>query len=360
MRHGGSYLELVLLVLALGLNLNWPLFAGQPPEFPAGPAGKGNFVFNLENDVWLDRDDGYTNGLSFGWVCPPLDEESKSSWLRFLYRLNTRLLGNDKKIKSQNNYVDPETSSQRWAVLSIAQGIFTPADLTREEIISDDRPYAGLLLASLTFVRNSGRTQTCWGGGLGVVGPFSLAETAQKWLHRTYGWTEPRGWSNQLKNEPVVDIWLSRFWTIFGSDEKETGWRPAFRAGLGGQLGNLMTGLEATLDFRFGLNVQPEKEALLPSPLFNQVPLSGVKRTSVYGFCRLTGRALARNLLIEGNTFVSSHGQSLRHFYGQLISGLAYESQQAAISFYAVIRTKEFKGQKYFDPYCGLSLSLAL
>jgi len=360
MIKGSSHLRLVLSVLSLGLNLNWPLLAGQPPEFPAGPTGKGNLIFKLENDVWLDQDDGYTNGLFLGWVSPPLEEKSKSSWLRFLYRLNTRLLGNDARMESPENCLDPETSGQRWAALSIAQGMFTPADLTREEIISDDRPYAGLLLASLTFVRNSGRTQTSWGGGLGVVGPLSLAEATQKWLHRTYGWTEPRGWTNQLKNEPVVDIWLSRFWTIWSLDKKEAGWNSVFKAGLGGQLGNLMTGLEATLDFRFGLNVQPGQEVWLPTPLCNQISLTGVKRTSIYAFCRVTGRALARNLLIEGNTFVSSHGQSLRHFYGQLTSGLAYESQQAVLSFYAAIRTKEFKGQKYFDPYCGLSFSLAL
>ncbi|MBP8600220.1 MAG: lipid A deacylase LpxR family protein [Candidatus Saccharicenans sp.] len=359
MISGGSSFKSVLPVLILGLNLSWPLLAGQPPEFPAGPAGKGNFVFNLENDVWLDRDDGYTNGLSFSWVSPQLEEKPKSSWLKFLYRLNTRLLGNDKTTESPN-HPGLEASSQRWAAMSIAQGIFTPADLTKEEVISDDRPYAGLLYTSLTLVRNSGRTQTSWGAGLGVVGCLSLAETAQKWLHRTYGWTEPQGWSNQLKNEPVLDIWLNRFWTLVGAGEKEKDWGPAIKAGLGGQLGNLMTGLEATVDLRFGLNLQPEKDALFSSPLFNQVPLTGVKTISIYGFCRLTGRALARNILIEGNTFVSSHSQSLRPFYGQLTSGLTYASQRAAITFYAVIRTKEFKGQKYFDPYCGLSLSLAL
>lgn len=84
MIKGSSHLRLVLLILSLGLNLNWLLLAGQPPEFPAGPTGKGNLIFKLENDVWLDQDDGYTNGLFLGWVSPPLKEKSKSSWLRFV------------------------------------------------------------------------------------------------------------------------------------------------------------------------------------------------------------------------------------------------------------------------------------
>lgn len=351
--------KLVSLVAIFSFYPAWLLLAGQPPEFPAGPAGRGNFVFNLENDVWFNQDDGYSNGLAFSWVSPQLNRESKSAWLRFLYQLNTRLLGNQKKTGNLD-YSKSEDLSQRWAIVSLAQGMFTPADLTEEELISDDRPYAGLLYAGLTLVRNAGRKQTVWGAGLGVVGPLSLAEATQKWLHETYGWTDPQGWRNQLKNEPVVDIWFNRFWTLIGPERAGWGWRPAVKAGVGGQLGNLRTSVETIIDFRFGLNLQPENEAVHSPPLFGQSPLTGVKRTSVYGFCRLSGQALARNLLIEGNTFAAGPGQSLHHLYGQLTSGLVYQSEQAALAFYAVVRTKEFKGQKYFDPYFGLSLSIAL
>jgi len=351
--------KLVSLVAIFSIYPAWLLLAGQPPEFPAGPAGRGNFVFNLENDVWFNQDDGYSNGLAFSWVSPQLNRESKSAWLRFLYQLNTRLLGNQKKTGNLD-YSKSEDLSQRWAIVSLAQGMFTPADLTEEELISDDRPYAGLLYAGLTLVRNAGRKQTVWGAGLGVVGPLSLAEATQKWLHETYGWTDPQGWRNQLKNEPVVDIWFNRFWTLIGPERAEWGWHPAVKAGVGGQLGNLRTSVETIIDFRFGLNLQPENEAVHSAPLFGQLPLTGVKRTSVYGFCRLSGQALARNLLIEGNTLAAGPGQSLHHLYGQLTSGLVYQSEQAALTFYAVVRTKEFKGQKYFDPYFGLSLSIAL
>jgi len=357
--HRLSRFKLVSLVAIFCLYPAWLLLAGQPPEFPAGPAGRGNFAFNLENDVWLNQDGGYTNGLAFSWVSPRLNKESKSAWLRFLYRANTRLLGNANKTENPNR-LKSEDLDQRWAIVSLAQGMFTPTDLTEAELISDDRPYAGLLYAGLTLVRNTGREQTIWGAGLGVVGPLSLAEATQKWLHETYDWTDPQGWRNQLKNEPVVDIWFNRFWTLVGPERGEWGWHPAVKAGVGGQLGNLRTSAETIIDFRFGLNLQPENEAVYSAPLFGQSPLTGVKKTSVYGFCRLSGQALARNLLIEGNTLASSPGQSLHHLYGQLTSGLVYQSEQAALTFYAVVRTKEFKSQKYFDPYLGLSLSISL
>jgi len=60
------------------------------------------------------------------------------------------------------------------------------------------------------------------------------------------------------KNEPVVDIWFNRFWTLIGPERAEWGWHPAVKAGVGGQLGNLRTSVETIIDFRFGLNLQPE------------------------------------------------------------------------------------------------------
>ncbi|MBC7364845.1 MAG: DUF2219 family protein, partial [Candidatus Aminicenantes bacterium] len=55
----------------------------------------GIFNFNLENDVWLKQDDGYTNGLLLGWISPQLDGEKHSHFLRFFYWLNAWILKGD-------------------------------------------------------------------------------------------------------------------------------------------------------------------------------------------------------------------------------------------------------------------------
>ncbi|MCI4444532.1 MAG: lipid A deacylase LpxR family protein [Candidatus Aminicenantes bacterium] len=331
------------------------LVAAAGIEFPQNSRGKGSLVFNLENDVWLHRDDGYTNGIGFSWVSPELKEKSKSAWLRFLYRLNILFLGDELEEKTNKGSGAEE---KRWATISLAQGMFTPADLSKKEIIPYDRPYAGLLYAGLNLVKNGESNQDSFGAALGTIGPASLAEAAQKWLHRTYGWVDPQGWENQLKNEPVFELWLSRFWTLTGRSSTDacSSWRPAVKVGLGGEVGNLMTDVEAVLDLKFGLNLQPQNEAFSPSPLFNQLIMASFSRTSIYVFCRLEGKGVLRNLLLDGNTFALSPKVKPDYFYGQITSGLVYCSSQASLSFYAVIRTKEFKGQRYFDPYCGLSL----
>lgn len=328
------------------------------PAQPAGPSGKGgSFSFCLENDVWLKRDDGYTNGVQLMWVSPGLGEKSSSSFLRFLNRLNVRLLGQDDRKNQQLRF---SGTNYRRAALSLVQGMFTPADLTKEEVVPADRPYAGLLCAGLTLIRGTSLRQDSLGLAIGLVGSHSYAESLQRWLHRTYGWVYPEGWKNQLRDEPVLEIWFNRQWTLVVPRPSASGLSSAVKAGVGGQLGNLMTAAEAILDLRLGFNLQPEADSFSPAPLFGQIELTPAEKTSLYLLLRVEGKAIDRNLLLEGNTFTDSHSVELNHFYGQLISGLVYRSAEAALSFYWVLRTKEFKGQRYFDPYCGLTFSFNL
>ncbi|MBC7361430.1 MAG: lipid A deacylase LpxR family protein [Candidatus Aminicenantes bacterium] len=346
----------VLFFLFL-LGLNGQLIAVHLDEYPSRAKGKGSFVFNLENDVWFTQDEGYTNGIGFSWISPELDKKSKSPFIRFLYCLNLRFLGSEEREEVGSG---PGSACRRWGVFSLAQGMFTPADLTRKEIIPYDRPYAGLLYAGLTLVKSTGRSQDSLGLASGLVGPHSYAGALQRWLHKTYGWTYPQGWENQLKDEPILEIWFNRFWTLVARRKAASGWSPAVKAGVGGELGNLMTAVEAVLDLRFGFNLHPEADSFSWAPLFGQLDLAEATRTSVYAFLRFEGKVVARNLLLEGSTFADGHGVELNHFYGQLISGLVYRSAEATLSFYWVLRTKEFKGQRYFDPYCGLTFGFNL
>jgi hypothetical protein len=84
-----------------------------------------------------------------------------------------------------------------------------------------------LLLASRLWFGNSWRTQTCWGGGWEWSGHFLWLETLRNGYTGLMVGTEPKAGQNHKKNEPVVDIGLSRFWTIFGSEKKrQAGGRP--------------------------------------------------------------------------------------------------------------------------------------
>lgn len=342
-------ITLVLAVLAGDLR--------SQAQFRPPARDRGSLVFSLENDVWLKQDDGYTNGVQLMWITPELSKNSGSSFLKWLARLNRGLLGAEKTSAAVREENWPE---QRRAGLSLVQGMFTPDNLSEKELIPDDRPYAGLLYASLGLVKLGPLRQDSVGLAFGVVGPLSLAGTIQRWLHRTYGWTYPEGWENQLKNEPVVELWFNRLWTLVPPRISFHGLRPVVKAGAGAQVGNLLIAAAAVADLTLGFNLEPQMDTFTAAPLFNHFVASRATRTSVYAFLRLEGRAVARNLLLQGNTFRESHGVDIHPLYGQLSTGLAYQSQQSALILYFVMRTREFVGQKYREPYFGLTFSFNL
>ncbi len=349
--YPGRVIVIALVLAVLAGNLK------SQAQFRPPARDRGSLVFSLENDVLLKQDEGYTNGVQLMWITPELSQNSGSSFLRWLARINRGLLGADKTATASGDESKPE---QRRAGLSFVQGMFTPDNLSEKELIPDDRPYAGLLYASLGLVKLGPLRQDSAGLAVGVVGPLSLAGTIQRWLHRTYGWTYPEGWENQLKNEPVVELWFNRLWTLVPPRISFHGLQPVVRAGAGAQVGNLLIAAAAVADLKLGFNLEPQMDTFTAAPLFNHFVAGRATRTSVYAFLRLEGRAVARNLLLQGNTFRESHGVDIHPFYGQLSTGLAYQSKQAALILYFVMRTREFVGQKYREPYFGLTFSFNL
>ncbi|MGB9907095.1 MAG: lipid A deacylase LpxR family protein [Candidatus Saccharicenans sp.] len=340
---------LALLVLAANLKLQ--------AQFKPPARDRGSLVFSLENDVLFKQDEGYTNGIQLMWITPELSRDTRPPFLRRLERLNRKLLGGGENSPGKRN---DKPLVKRRASLSLVQGIFTPDNLTETNLIPDDRPYAGLLYAALGLVKLGQARQDSAGLAVGVVGPLSLAGAIQRWLHKTYGWTYPAGWENQLKNEPVVELWFNRLWMLVPPRISSHGLQPVVRAGLGAQAGNLLIASSAVLDLKLGFNLESQVDTVTAAPLFNHFLAGPASRTCFYAFIRLEGRVIARNLLLQGNTFQDSHGVDILPLYGQFSTGLAYQSEQAGLILYFVMRTREFVGQKYREPYGGLTFSFNL
>ena len=92
----------------------------------------------------------------------------------------------------------------------VAHEIYTPEDLSRTDPDPDDRPYAGYLYGGL-YAQN----EVHRGGydtldhlqmNLGVVGPSSLAEEVQKYIHENFSGNDPFGWDAQLGDELAANL----------------------------------------------------------------------------------------------------------------------------------------------------------
>ena len=109
--------------------------------------------FRVDNDLLggADQDQGYTNGALITLVSPNLVDYTDDPCLPRLARW----------VNSHLERLHPGEFKQQNMVFSFGQGIFTPTDYTRKDVIPDDRPYAGILMASFGYnARNDDHLRT--------------------------------------------------------------------------------------------------------------------------------------------------------------------------------------------------------
>lgn len=307
-------------------------------------SASGLLSLTSDNDLYSSGDDGhYTNGAEISWGFIPEQDHWTRDFAEHLPGWHNETLGG--------------------ASYSLAHQMFTPNEISQRDLIEDDRPYAGLLLTGLTLLSDTPqgdgqRTAQTLSFNVGLVGPGAGGKPIQREFHKLIDSEKPRGWSHQLHNEPIVNMTYRRAWLSpahLGSMEVEYGPHAGFA------LGNLYTygaaggtiRLGQNLDRSFGIPAVPPAEngqsGFLPSI-----------SNGWYVFAGLEGRYMAHNLLLDGNTFESSHSVDRKLWVGDITLGAAMMWQSAQLSYTYIWRTKEFKTQDNNDQFGSITLSFWL
>lgn len=237
--------------------------------------------------------------------------------------------------------------------------IYTPNDIERAGLIEDDRPYAGLLFAGLSI--HSTTQHDGWRGtsglhlDLGIVGPAAGAERVQRRVHDVTDSDEPKGWDNQLRNEPFVNLAYQHRWWL---QQRFAGLEFEYGPSAGFSFGNLYTYGSAGLGLRIGkglarsFSIPAVAPAQSGSMFFDQ---GGGFAWNI--FANVEGRYMAHNMLLEGNTFKSSHSVDSREWVGDAKAGVALTWNSWQLAFASVWRTREFHGQDEHDQFGSLTVS---
>ncbi len=199
--------------------------------------------FRIDNDLFggTQQDQGYTNGAMLTLVSPNLADYTADPCLPAPARWINRHL----------ERLQPGGFEQQNMIFSLAQGLFTPTDSTRTDLIAGDRPYAGVLLATFGYnARNGARLRTTQ-LSLGMVGPSAQGKQVQDAVHNLLGDEKFMGWDNQLHDEPVFRLLHERMrrWPADGN-AGSWGWDAIGHGG--GALGNLTTYANGGAEVRFG------------------------------------------------------------------------------------------------------------
>lgn len=315
---------------------------GQPAETgqPGQQENLGTFSLVVENDLFVDTDRHYTNGIRLSWLMPLGDEPS-------LVKDTARRL--PMFAEAQDIRVE----------FALGQSMFTPTDTSRRIPDPNDRPYAGWLYANVGVVAETGRRLDQMALGIGVVGPASLAEQSQKFVHDVRGFNKPRGWDSQLKNEPTLQLTWQTSWRALVSGPLFFGLGFDATPHAGVAIGNVFDYINGGLTLRFGQNLPddfgpPRVEPSLPGSGFFKTD----SRFGWYLFAGVDGRVVARNLFLDGNTFRDSPDVDSKIFVGDVQLGIAIVIDDVRLAYTHVFRTKEFDGQNRPDRFGAVSVSM--
>lgn len=366
-RHNG-FIGLVLLMLMFGqVKAAAPATEVSPmativeevkQQLPL--LGQGTMSFYLENDMFTDTDENYTNGVRVSLSSPNLEKfddefignEQFRSWYEWLNR-GFELF----HPASPNSGGSDGGLSSRRVVLTLGQQIYTPSDSQATTTVEDQRPYAGwLYLGTYYHARQDDQLKSI-GVNLGIVGPAALARESQDLIHDIRGIDKFKGWDNQLDNEPGLqlvfekkDKLLDRAGTKLGYD---------FISHYGASLGNVATYANLGGEFRFGWNIPDDfGTSSLRSAADNHTP-DGEKRSnwSLHSFISFDGRWVARDIFLDGNTFSDSHSVDKKNLVGDIATGISLTYKQLSFSYARISRSREYWQQDDAHHYGSLSVA---
>lgn len=314
--------------------------AEQPlPDLERSPRN-WTLSFYFENDLFANTDENYTNGTKLTWISPDLSKFREAGKLPdWAYNLVQHL-----------PFIDRE-GIQRNVAISLGQNIYTPSDIRKEALIPNDRPYAAWLYTGIAFHNKTESWLDTIEVNFGVVGPWAMGKEAQNLVHRIRNIATAKGWHNQIKNEPAVNfIWERKFRkTIFG---ESSGFGIDVLGHGGASFGNVYTYINMGGGLRAGWNL-PEDfgAALIRLAGDTNAPASrsdlryiNEKTISFHWFASVDGRAIARDLTLDGNTWRNSHSVDKKNYVGDFSTGLATIIGSWKFSYAQTFRSRTFEG----------------
>ena len=308
---------------------------------PSAADERGVVGLVVENDIFGNTDRNYTSGLKLTYVSPWGEEDELTRWI-----VDNLWLG-DRSLRLRTVY-------------GLGHNMFTPEDLSVVGPQPDDRPYAGYLYGSYGIVAEDKTTVSTLDLEFGVVGPSAQGEWVQENFHSVFKFDEPRGWDNQLNDEPAFALTIERQWKDVQPAALD-GLEYEIRPHAGVSLGNVRSDVFAGATVRFGTQLRSGslpprvRPSLAGSGFFD--PTSGM---SWYGFLGLNGRFVAQNLFLDGNTWGESLSVDKKPFVADIQTGVAVQWGGVQISYTYVVRTEEFEGQVGNDRFGAIGIAAQL
>ena len=300
-----------------------PSFGTAVAQSPSSPPR--TFSLRIDNDAfdfwmlpWNRPDEDYTSGVHLDY-----DGGDAPAWAR-------RLVPHRAECTARADRC-------RTARLELGQDIYTPSvDPSDPHAASTARPNAGWLYLAQTARALSISRADELSLTLGVTGPPSLARFTQRVAHDVApAYNRPTDWTRQIAFEPgvIVRYQQERRISLAGvADLIPSGSISA---------GNVLTAADAGIRLRSGIQLQ---HPWLPQPLRSGVTIDA----------GISGQAVARDLFLDGNTFVSGPRVGHEPFVGTADAGLAVRFRRLSVEYRATTQTRAYAAGPKWHPWGSL------
>jgi lipid A 3-O-deacylase len=326
------------------------LAVDEPPPPDDRARDAGIFTLYFENDFFGGQDRHYTNGLKLSWLSSDLETWDLRSWRR--------------RFAESLPFINrPDT--QKNVGFAFGQNIYVPQDISRVPPDPTDRPYAGWSYLEFSLTSKTDTRMDTLSLQVGLVGRHSYAQDLQVIVHEWLNDEQPDGWGYQLRDEPGVNLIYERKWRAYWRT-RNNGFGVDLIPTAGVSLGNVQTYASAGLEMRLGFNVPSD----FGVSLINGLPASHApvddrdprvspwgRRRGIFAFAGGVGRAVARDLFLDGNTFRSSPSVDKEPLVGDAFYGLGVILGRWQITYTEAVRTREFKGQRDMNYFGSIAIS---
>lgn len=320
---------------------------------PAGAEDRGRVSAQEENDFFApdNRDRHYTQGFQLDYLSPGLGRSGMAApmdWIGSVLPV----------------FRPGASTTARRFHLFVGQELFTPQDKERIDPDPNDRPYAGWLNGGIGFIQDSDqRILDHVEAQIGMVGPAALGKHTQNQFHLAIDNPQSEGWDHQLRNEPTVNFYYDRHRRFIADLDNRLS--VDFIPGASAAVGNAFDYLGLGGRLRFGQNLRVDygPARIGPGPTgtayFNKDHYRPGSLFGWYVFLGAEGRAVARNIFLDGNSFESSRSVGLRPLVGDLEAGAAvFYSDWLRLSYSYLNRSDEFYRQHNPDSLGSIMLSV--
>ena len=275
-----------------------------------------------------ETDRNYTFGVHAAWYGEP------GVMPRWTERLAQRLGG-----------TGPD--AVRRLSFSAGQELYTPDGLSIRHRILNDRPYAAWLFVGATLSNFDERHARSLDVRAGMIGPAAQGQQVQTWWHRREHIRLPRGWAYQLANEPGLRVTLDERWRPYGR-QRFADIVPHVRL----TAGNVLTEAAAGMTLRVGLPIANDFGPGAPSG-----PEGYVRGLRLSGFARAEGRAVARDIFLDGNTFQNSMRVHRVPLVGETQLGLELRHGSMGMRYMFSYTTRQFSERPAAQEYGSVGFS---